>query len=121
MVGINQHEAQAFARWAARRGGETVGAVVQHEYQWEAAARLGALQGTGRAWKWCANRYRPYDGYRRPSDPEQASRGFEAAHASLRGGCLHTRQVLRRTSLRHAAAPSSRHLFSGTRLVFPPQ
>jgi iron(II)-dependent oxidoreductase len=121
VMGINQHEARAYAAWVARRGGDTAGgAVVQHEYQWEVAARLGRIQGVGRAWEWCANVYEPYAGYLRPEDPEQVSPGFDGAHGSLRGGCLHTQPALRRATLRRAARAHRSSLFAGTRLVFPP-
>lgn len=41
--GLNRHEARAFAAWVAGLGGGHAGAVIQHEYQWELAARSGSI------------------------------------------------------------------------------
>jgi len=120
VMGINRHEAQAYANWVAQLGDAHAGAVLQHEYQWETAARTGVLRHTGRAWEWCANNFSPYDRYQRPADPELSTRHFDRGHAGLRGGCLHTQGALRRASLRHHADPASRCFFSGARLVYPP-
>lgn len=118
--GLSQYEAQAYANWVASQGGPLAGAVLQHEYQWEIAARSRAVESFGRVWEWCANAFHPYTGYQAPEQEEAASRGFDAGHASLRGGCLHTQPILRRSSYRFHAAPGRRSLFSGARLVFPP-
>ena len=48
--GLSAHEARAYAAWAAARGEGLAGAVPQHEYQWEVAARLGELERQGRCW-----------------------------------------------------------------------
>ena len=66
------------------------GAVLQHEYQWEVAARTGAI-----------------------SD-------FSEGPYTLRGGCLHTQPALRRASLRQGAPVDLQAGFCGARLVFPP-
>ena len=58
--GIGHHEALAFAAWTASLGGALEGAVLQHEYQWEVAARSRQIAGTGRVWEWCANPFHPY-------------------------------------------------------------
>ncbi len=118
--GLGLHEAQAYANWAAAQGGLLAGAVLQHEYQWEVAARTEAISDYGRVWEWCANPFHPYTGYRAPEQAEAAEPDFEAGHHALRGGSLHTQRVQRRTSYRNHAAPDQRCWFSGTRLVFPP-
>jgi iron(II)-dependent oxidoreductase len=118
--GISQHEAQAYANWVSSLGGLLEGAVVQHEYQWEVAARTQAISDYGRVWEWCANPFHRYSGYLEPQDPEAATQEFDAGHFSLRGGCLHSQRIQRRSSYRHHGDPGERHLFSGTRLVFPP-
>ena len=56
VMGINQHEAKAYANWAAELGDSTAGAVLMHEYQWELAARSGAISELGRVWEWCSNK-----------------------------------------------------------------
>jgi iron(II)-dependent oxidoreductase len=115
--GVNRHEAQAFANWVAAQGGAGVGAVLQHEYQWEIAARSGAIQGTGRVWEWCGNPLHPYPDF--TPFPDTSATPFVRGQGSLRGACLHTRRCLRRASLRHLADPAERHGFAGIRLVFP--
>ncbi|MFA5628240.1 MAG: SUMF1/EgtB/PvdO family nonheme iron enzyme [Thiohalomonadaceae bacterium] len=119
VYGISAHEAQAYAQWVASLGGRLAGAVVQHEYQWEVAARTQAITDYGRVWEWCANPFHAYTGYQAPTDIEAASDGFDS-HLSLRGGCLHSQRIQRRHSYRHHASAAQRHLFCGTRLVFPP-
>jgi len=118
--GISQHEAQAYANWVSSLGGMLEGAVVQHEYQWEVAARSKAITDYGRVWEWCANPFHRYSGYLEPQEAEEATQEFDAGHFSLRGGCLHSQRIQRRSSYRHHGAPEQRFLFSGTRLVFPP-
>lgn len=118
--GISLHEAEAYAQWAASLGGRLAGAVVQHEYQWEVAARTEAISDYGRVWEWCANPFHRYTGYQAPADAEAASADLDAGHHSLRGGCLHSQRIQRRRSYRHHGRPEQRHLFSGVRLVFPP-
>jgi iron(II)-dependent oxidoreductase len=118
--GLSAHEANAFAAWASAKGEGLSGAVPQHEYQWETAARMGLLEGTGRAWEWCANAFHAYDGYEAPKEPELATRNLEQGHISLRGASLHTQPSLRRASFRRGAAAEQNTLFAGTRLVLPP-
>jgi len=120
VAGLSAHEAHAFAAWASARVEGLAGAVPQHEYQWEVAARLGEIEYYGRSWEWCANTFHHYPDYQVPADP--ALEPCAAGHASvtLRGGCLHTQPGLRRSSFRHCALPERRALFAGTRLVRPP-
>ncbi len=42
--GINQYEAQAYTNWVDSLGGEYAGAILQHEYQWELAARSSVIR-----------------------------------------------------------------------------
>ncbi len=108
--GISRHEAGAFANWAGGR--------LPHEYQWEAACRSGVLEQTGRAWEWCENTFHPYDGFKAFPYPEYSQPWFDKNHYSLRGGCLHTRRVIKRPSFRNFFEPDKRHIFAGMRLVF---
>jgi iron(II)-dependent oxidoreductase len=117
--GVSRHEVQAYANWVAGLGGLGAGAVPQHEYQWEVAARAGTIQGTGRVWEWCANPLHPYPAF--TPFPEAAGvAAFDRGFVSLRGACLHSQRCLRRAGLRHWANPAERHGFAGIRLVFPP-
>ena len=118
--GINSHEAGAFARWAAARSDDLEGAVVQHEFQWEAAARGGHLASAGRVREWCANRFEAYDGYEPPQDHEMVTREFDGRHIAVRGAAVHTRPAIRRASCRNGSLAETRHRWSGVRLVLPP-
>jgi iron(II)-dependent oxidoreductase len=120
VAGVSHYEAQAYANWASRQGSGLEGAVLPHEYQWEAAARLQALSDVGRAVEWCANRFAPYDQYQRPDDAELATAEFDDRHLSLRGATLHTQPCLRRPSLRRCGLPGDNHRLAGFRLVLPP-
>jgi iron(II)-dependent oxidoreductase len=117
--GISSHEAGAFARWAAARGEGLGGAVVQHEFQWEAAARGGHLGSAGRVWEWCANRFEPYVAYEAPGDHEMVTREFDGRHIAVRGAAVHTRPAIRRASYRNGGLAESRHRWRGVRLVLP--
>jgi iron(II)-dependent oxidoreductase len=118
--GLNRYEAEAFARWAAEKGGGMEGAVLQHEFQWEVAARGGHLEGAGRVWEWCGNVFDPYDAYVVPEDPEMVTRDFDGRHYALRGAALHTQTPIRRATYRGRALSQVRHRATGLRLVLPP-
>ncbi len=120
LTGINQHEAQAYASWAAAQGGELAGAVLQHEYQWEVAVRTQAIKEFGRVWEWCSNPFHPYTGHQPAEDGVLTTGEFHRNQITLRGSSIHTQSSLRRPSFRNHARAESRHRFSGTRLVFPP-
>lgn len=120
VYGISFFEAQAFANWAGQLDGPTKGAVLAHEFQWEAAARTKGLSEKGRVWEWCANIFEPYSDYQHPDNEAYATAEFDDTHRSLRGGCLHSQPELRRLGIRGRGLPEFRHLFAGTRLVLPP-
>ncbi|MBU0501299.1 MAG: formylglycine-generating enzyme family protein [Gammaproteobacteria bacterium] len=121
VYGINHYETSAYAVWASERGGETAGAVLQHEYQWETALRTQVLENHGRVWEWCANPFEPYSEYQPPAELQRATPDFDGEHRSLRGGCLHTQPAIRRPSFRNRGLPHQQFLFTGARLVFPPR
>jgi len=108
--GISHYEAQAFARWADAR--------LPHEYQWEAACRVRALEQTGRVWEWCENTFHPYQGFHPFPYPEYSAPWFDGRHYSLRGGSVHTRPAVKRPSFRNFYEADKRHIFAGLRLVF---
>ncbi len=118
--GICWYEARAFASWASARVEGFKGALLPHEYHWEAAARIGGLHNAGRVWEWCANPLQPYKNYEAPVDPEMRTQEFDNRHMALRGGCIHTQPSLRRISIRNAGLPDAGYLFSGLRLILPP-
>jgi iron(II)-dependent oxidoreductase len=119
VTGINLYEAQAFASWTASQDKRYSGAVLQHEYQWEIAARSGVLKNTGRAWEWCSNTLHPYPEFQPFPDTSLSENTFSGRFYTLKGGSLHTQKVLRRASFRHWSSPSDHHLICTARLVFP--
>lgn len=118
-TGVTHHEALAYAAWVASLGGELSGAVLQHEFQWEAAARTQGISDFGRVWEWCSNIFEPYSDFQATRYLEARTPGFDHHHFPLRGGSLHTQRALRRLSYRKAALPETDNLFSGIRLVYP--
>jgi gamma-glutamyl hercynylcysteine S-oxide synthase len=121
LTGISQHEAQAFASWVSRQSEANEGAILQHEYQWEIAARSGVLSRSGRAWEWCGNPFQPYPEFEPFPDNTVSEEAFRLPAQTLKGGSLHTPKVLRRASFRHWAGAGDRHHLAGIRLVFPPK
>jgi iron(II)-dependent oxidoreductase len=120
VYGISYFEAQAYANWVATLGGIYEGAIVQHEYQWEVAARSKAITSFKRVYEWCANLFHPYSGYQTPEYIEAISTGMDESEYSVRGYSIHSQPIQQRSSFRTHAKPGSRYNFCGTRLVFPP-
>lgn len=118
--GLSQRQALAYAEWVSANVEGFKGAILQHEYQWEAAARTQNLGGFGRTWEWCNNKFEAYAGYVAPVDPEMATTEFDGEHFGQRGGCLHTQPSLRRISRRQSGRASDNFQFTGARLVLPP-
>jgi len=118
--GLAYYEAEAFATWVAGLGEELSGAVLQHEYQWEVAARSGHIQGIGQVWEWCANPFHPYPQFRPFPDVSVSEADFGGDQYSLRGASIHTQRCRRRASFRNRGAPGDRFNVAGVRLVFPP-
>lgn len=108
VMGLSHHEACAFASWA--------GARLPHEYQWETACRLQALQLTGSAWEWCRNTFHPYDGFKAFPYDEYSGPWFDGEHFTLRGGSLYTRPAIKRPSFRNFYQADKRYIFAGLRL-----
>jgi len=108
--GISYHEARAFARWANAR--------LPHEYQWEAACRIGLLEQTGRVWEWCENSFHAYEGFTPFPCPEYSQPWLDGKHFGLRGGSLHTQPAIKRPSFRNFFLADKRHVFAGLRLVY---
>ncbi len=121
VTGVGRYEAGAYAAWVSSLGGALEGAALQHEFQWETAIRTRAVRELGRAWEWCSNHFEPYSDYQPPPEPARATSDFDGRHFALRGGCLHTQPELRRPSFRHRALAHQDFLFTGLRLIFPPE
>jgi iron(II)-dependent oxidoreductase len=119
--GIDRHEATAYVNWLSTQGGAWEGAVLQHEYQWESAARLNLIKDRGRVWEWCANPFHPYDQFQPSPDPFCRTEGFEPETGVARGGSIHSQPLQKRIPYRRPASPLTRLHFGGIRAVFPPQ
>lgn len=107
--GLSRFEAGAFARWA--------GARLPHEYEWEAARRLGLLDGVGGAWEWCANPFHPYPGFQAFPYREYSAPWYDGRHFVLRGGGAHTEAEIKRPAFRNFYTAKCRHIFAGLRLA----
>lgn len=118
--GLSWHEARAFCQWADKTQPGYQGAILPHEYQWEAAARTQGMNEHGLAWEWCGNVFEPYDSYEQPADAEMRTLNFGKGNKVRKGGSLHTQPELRRLSLRQWGKAEDRHLLTGLRLVLPP-
>ncbi len=110
VYGISHHEALAFANWAA--------AGLPHEYEWEAAQQAGLLQASGMVWEWCANAFHPYAGFAPFPYAGYSRPYFDDEHYVLRGGSIHTLDIIRRASFRNYYQADKRHQHAGLRLVF---
>jgi iron(II)-dependent oxidoreductase len=112
VIGINYHEAGAFAAWA--------GARLPHEYEWEAAAAGGRLKAVGQCWEWCANAFHPYAGFKAYPYDGYSLPWFDNNHFVLRGSSRYTLDIIRRPSFRNYYEADKRHIFAGLRLARTP-
>ena len=106
--GINQYEAEAFARYAGCR--------LPREAEWEHATTSGNLIFGG-AWEWCANSFYPYPGFKAFPYDNYSLSWFDGNHFSLRGGSRHTHPLIKRPTFRNFYTADKRHIFAGLRLA----
>jgi formylglycine-generating enzyme required for sulfatase activity len=119
VYGVNYYEASAYTTWLRQSGSVIFSGVrLPHEYEWEAAAQLEVLDRRGEAWEWCGNTFHPYPGFTAFPYDGYSQAWFDGNHFVLRGGSLHTRPPIGRSTFRNFYNPDKRHIFSGLRVVF---
>jgi ergothioneine biosynthesis protein EgtB len=142
---VSFYEADAYARWKSRQGGEWEGARLATEREWEHAARVagfpgpdanfldsgllhprpagtanggGLLQMGGDLWEWTSSHYEPYPGYR-PFDGAlmEYNGKFMDNQRVLRGGSCATPASHIRASYRNFWPGDARFQLTGIRLA----
>jgi iron(II)-dependent oxidoreductase len=109
VIHVDWHQAAAYARWAGKR--------LPTEFEWEAAASLGALGTAGQVWEWTSSDFRAYPGFQAFPYPEYSEVFFGDDHKVLRGGSWATCPSVMRTSFRNWDLPERSQIFSGVRCV----
>jgi dimethylhistidine N-methyltransferase len=108
---ISFYEADAFARWSGKR--------LPTEFEWEHAARRGALDNAfDHVWQWTGSAYLPYPGFRNtPGTAAEYNGKFMANQMVARGGSWATAPDHSRTTYRNFFYPHQRWQFMGLRLA----
>jgi ergothioneine biosynthesis protein EgtB len=108
---VSYYEADAFARWTGKH--------LPTEFEWEAAAKAGALESAfGVVWQWTRSSYSPYPGYRAAEGALGEYNGkFMINQMVLRGSALATPEGHSRKTYRNFFYPPARWQFSGLRLA----
>ncbi|UUY05415.1 SUMF1/EgtB/PvdO family nonheme iron enzyme [Svornostia abyssi] len=103
------HEADAFARWS--------GARLPTEFEWEAAAAAGVLDGAGQVWEWTSSTFSAYPGFVAHPYREYSAIFFDGGYRVLRGGSWASSEATHRRTFRNWDHPQRRQIFAGVRLA----
>lgn len=109
VCGLSWYEAEAYACFRGQR--------LPTETEWEVAAQLGQLQGTGQVWEWTATWFAPYPGFQSFPYPGYSATYFDQQHRVLKGGSWASRNRVKRPSFRNWYLPETREVFAGLRLA----
>ncbi len=109
VVHVCGHEADALAR--------AHGARLPTEFEWEAAAAEGRLEGIGEVWEWTASEFAGYPGFRAHPYREYSEIFFGEGFRVLRGWSCATAARVASIHFRNWDLPERRQLFAGVRLA----
>ena len=107
-VHLSAWEAEAYARWAARR--------LPSAAEWERATQDPRFAWGGSVWEWTADAFAPYPGFE-PGPYRDYSLPWFGDHRELRGGSVATHPRLHHPSYRNFFTPDRSDVFAGFRTV----
>lgn len=109
VVHVSWHEADAYAR--------ATGARLPTEFEWEAAASAGFLNGMGDVWEWTSSCFAGYPGFVAHPYREYSEIFFGPDYRVLRGWSCVTAERVASVHFRNWDHPHRRQLFAGVRLA----